>query len=92
LFEGKWIELKKIILIEVSQKSKVMFSLICGSYAYKLNVYINTYITILYIYMHMCIYTYTHTYTYNESDNKIVLVGLSEGTTGGWRGRQNVRE
>jgi hypothetical protein len=28
---------------------------------------------------------------YSERDNKIILVGLSEGTSGGQRGKENVK-
>jgi hypothetical protein len=36
----------------------------------------------------MCMYIYT----YKVRDNRIVLLSLSEGTTGGGRGKENVRE
>jgi hypothetical protein len=52
------------------------------------NVYINTYM-ILCMYTHT--HTHTHTHTYTERENKIVLVCLFEMTTGGRRGRKNVR-
>jgi hypothetical protein len=47
------------MLSEISQVKKnkgQMFSLICESYTYKSNVYIETYIII-----HICIYIYTYT-------------------------------
>jgi hypothetical protein len=52
LLAGKWMELEITMLSKVSQAQKDkghMFSPICGSQTYKLNVYINTY-TILYPY------------------------------------------
>jgi hypothetical protein len=52
-----------------------------------LNVYIDTYM-IIYTHTYPC--TYTH--TYSERENKIVSASLSEGTTGGRRGKENVRE
>jgi hypothetical protein len=64
LFAGKWIELENFMLSEVkSQAQNVkghMFSLICGSRAYKLNAYIDTYMII-----------HIHTYIYSERENKI---------------------
>jgi hypothetical protein len=76
---GKWMELNNIMLNEVSQAQKIeghMFSLIFGSYTYKLSVYIETYM-IIYMYM---------------KENKNVLVSLFEGATGGGREKENVRE
>jgi hypothetical protein len=35
---------------------------------------------------------YIYIYRERESENKITLVGLFEGTTGGMRGKENVRE
>jgi hypothetical protein len=52
-----------------------------------INTYMIIYTYILYIY----IYIHTHTRIYSERENKIVLLGLSEGTMGGGR-RKNVRE
>jgi hypothetical protein len=47
LFSGKWMELENFMLSKISQAQKKikdhMFSLICGSQTYKLNVYIETY-------------------------------------------------
>jgi hypothetical protein len=42
LVAGKWMELEKFMLSEVSHAQKIkgcMFSLICRSYTYKLNAY-----------------------------------------------------
>jgi hypothetical protein len=69
-----------------------MRSLICGSWTYKINVqqpykYRHNLICI-YIY----IYTYIHIYLVRERESKIVLEDPSEGTTGGGRGKENVRE
>jgi hypothetical protein len=36
--------------------------------------------------------TYIHTCKYSERENKILFVDLSEGTTGGGREEENVRE
>jgi hypothetical protein len=33
-----------------------------------------------------------YTHTYSERENEIILVSLSEGATGGRRGKENVRE
>jgi hypothetical protein len=55
LFAGKWMELENIMLNKGSQAQKVkvcMFSLRCGSYTYKINVHINTYM-ILYAYAYI---------------------------------------
>jgi hypothetical protein len=77
---GMYYPLRKcsIMLNEVTQVQKVkdfMFSLICGRYTYKLNVYINIDMT---IYMYICVYTYmcdvytctyiTHIYTKTAQD------------------------
>jgi hypothetical protein len=40
----------------------------------------------------MTAYISIDTYIYNERENKIVLASLSEGTTGGRRGEENVRK
>jgi hypothetical protein len=53
-------------------------------YKYICDKYINAYID---IYDHI----YIHTYIYTERE-QIVLVGLSEGTMGSGRGKENVRE
>jgi hypothetical protein len=44
-----------------------------------------------------CVYTHTHRNThkyivYSEREKKVVLMSLSEGTTGGRRGKENTRE
>jgi hypothetical protein len=80
------------MLSKVSQAQKIkghMFSLICGSWTYKLNVYIETYM-IIYIYIYMCLCIYI--YIYSDRENKIVLVSLFEGSMGGGREKENVRE
>jgi hypothetical protein len=41
---------------------------------------------------HTHTHTHTHTYIYSENENKIALVSLSDGTMGGGRGKENVRE
>jgi hypothetical protein len=44
-FEGKWMQLKDIMLSEVSQAQKdkgLMFSLICGRQIQKINIYTKT--------------------------------------------------
>jgi hypothetical protein len=55
-FLGKWMKLEYFMLSEVSQAPQkvqdCMFSLICGSQAFKLNLYITTHI----IYTYICIY------------------------------------
>jgi hypothetical protein len=48
---------------------------------YKLNIYTNTYM-IIYLYIHR----------HSERENKIALVGLSEGTMESERGKENARE
>jgi hypothetical protein len=83
LFAGKWMELKNFMLSKVSQAQKVkgfIFFLICERY--KLKVYVNT-CMIIYI------YTYIIIYIMREQD---CISGLSEGTMGGGRGKENVRE
>jgi hypothetical protein len=68
------------MLSEVSQAQKVkdrMFSLI-QKCTYR-NIYDHTYI-------------YIYIYIYSDRENKIVLVSLSEGTTGGGREKEYVRE
>jgi hypothetical protein len=42
------------------------------------------------MYIWLNIYTYIH--IYNERKNKIVLISLSEGTTGDGRSKENFRE
>jgi hypothetical protein len=41
---------------------------------------------------HMYVVYIIYMYIYNERENKIVLVGLSKGTMGCRRGKENVRE
>jgi hypothetical protein len=80
-------ELKNIVLSKVSQAQNVkshMFFLICGSYTYKINVHINTYI-ILFAYT-----KYIYAYMYGENENMILVVDL-RGLWGGKRGKENVR-
>jgi hypothetical protein len=55
VFVGKWMKLENIMLSKVSQAQKVkdhMFSL-CGSWNYKINIYINIYI---HIKSYVCVY------------------------------------
>jgi hypothetical protein len=40
----------------------------------------------------MLIYIHKYMHKYSERENKIILVGLSEGTMGDGRGKENVRE
>jgi hypothetical protein len=70
--------LENIMLSKVSQSQEVrghMFSLLCGSQTYKLNVYIKTY----HVYIHTHTHTYIHTYIYIVRENKIIIVSLSKG-------------
>jgi hypothetical protein len=63
LFASKWMEVE-IVLSKVSQTQKdkyCMFSLICGSQTYKVNVHINTYMYI-HKYIHKYIYIYVCEY------------------------------
>jgi hypothetical protein len=60
-----------------------MFSLICGSWTYKLNVYIEAHTHVYNIYIYLYLYTHTH----SDRDNKIQLVKPSGG-----RKKENVRE
>jgi hypothetical protein len=64
-----------------------MFSIICGRYTFKLNVYMNTFM-IIYIYIYIYIYMYI---LHTDRKNKIILVYLSEGTTSCGRGKVNAR-
>jgi hypothetical protein len=61
-------DLENFMLSEISQVKKnkgQMFSLICESYTYKSNVYIETYIII-----HICIYIYTYTERERERERQ----------------------
>jgi hypothetical protein len=49
-------------------------------------------IHIWYIYTHIYTHTYIYIHTHVVRDNKIVLVSLSEGTFGGGRSKEHVRE
>jgi hypothetical protein len=59
MFAGKWMELENFMLSDARHAQKIkgsMFPLICGSYTYKLNAYIETY-------DHTCIYIYIYIVT-----------------------------
>jgi hypothetical protein len=68
LFAGKWMELENFMLRELSQTQKNikgrMFSTICGSLTYKLNVHIETYMI---MYTHTNIYIHIFVYCITES-------------------------
>jgi hypothetical protein len=60
LFAGKWMEMEKFVLKEISQAQKfqshmLFFKVICGSLTYNLNVHIEAY---KYIYIYIYIYIY----------------------------------
>jgi hypothetical protein len=44
------------------------------------------------MFLSLSLYIYVYVYMYVQRENKIVLVGLSERTIGGRRGKENVRE
>jgi hypothetical protein len=85
-----------IMLSEASQAQEVkgcMFSLMWGTKTCKLSAHINTFIpTYIHTYTHTHTHTHTQIHTHTERENKIVLMGLSEGTRRGRRGKENVRE
>jgi hypothetical protein len=80
-------ELEIIMLSEAKHVFPHMWKL-----CYKINVNINTYMSIyIYFYTHIHI-THTHLIRERERESKIVLVGLSEGTSGVTRGKETVRD
>jgi hypothetical protein len=89
LFAGKWIELENIMLDEMSQVQKSQRSPVFH-YMWKLDLLVKC--IYKYIYDHIYVYRDIHIHKYNERENKIVLVGLSKGTMGGRRGKEDVRE
>jgi hypothetical protein len=66
LFAGKWMELENFMLNKDSQAQKIkgsMFSLLCRSKTYKLNVYISIYLSLfIYLYLYICIYMSIYIY------------------------------
>jgi hypothetical protein len=53
MYEGKWMELENIVSSEVSQVQKdkgLMFSVICGRYIQKINVYMKQTWSYIYLY------------------------------------------